>query len=916
MQFSSITGQICHSVNPIPNIFRMSPMKPPFRYRLSFGIGLFRPSNKPLLFKGFALWCLVLLACHLTGCDVSKGTQNSNSLGQQSPDPVVVDAPLAYVQRPLPREQNGTHKPNNIQDPAAFNPGAKLIIRPRASASAPETAITETLFPPLPPTTTNGKPTPQDYDVKDLFPSRDGKKLLFALRAPALANVSAERQPTWDIWEYTYSTGQAKPVITDTALAQRGEDVQPAYLADGRIIFSSTRQETTRIQNQDALRGYFQGQTEDGGRPAFNLHMVNPDGSGLAQVSFNPSDDLQPTPLNTGEIAFLRWDRFNHDTLSLYKMNPDGSGIRFYYGYHSQDTGTANTSLEADRQAVFNKPIAMDDNRLLVNLRPRISPQHGGDIVAINTEAYYEHNRSLNGASTGSAQTSLTNGNVFTHGKLVDQKASPAGYFNSASPMNDGTGRLLVSWSPCLILTTTSPEARPCLERLSGNAQPPPEYALWVYNPFSQTQLPIIIPPLGVQLMEPTLLREQRPLPSPPLTLDPSLRMLNQGVLHIHNINSLGNPAFAEAKYLRLIKPIPRLSGQDFPLVQGAFGVGGDAVGMREIIAYAPIETDGSIQLKVPAETPFTLEWVNAQGQRIGPRHNNWISLAAGETLSCEGCHQSNDNSQPHGRLDTSRPSATDIATSKPVQTPSLELDNARYSALLSSINQNPKDIRCLPKVPAPPQWKAPLSDTCSLQWSATCGININYLENIQPLWEADRRQCNSQGQITADNTCTACHNRSGEHLARLQQEALQNPLAPNAYEALLALDVQLELLGTKRNANSQQVISYNELLRTQNKEEYLDGVSQEVRVNMPINQQNPDGTTTLVDNFVPVPLAAPLNLNGASNAQNRLFFNRFTTATDRHYQLLSPEELRLISEWLDAGAQYYNEPAKARQAN
>lgn len=68
-------------------------MKPPFRYRLSFGIGLFRPSNKPLLFKGFALWCLVLLACHLTGCDVSKGTQNSNSLGQQSPDPVVVDAP-------------------------------------------------------------------------------------------------------------------------------------------------------------------------------------------------------------------------------------------------------------------------------------------------------------------------------------------------------------------------------------------------------------------------------------------------------------------------------------------------------------------------------------------------------------------------------------------------------------------------------------------------------------------------------------------------------------------------------------------------------------------------------------------------------------------------------------------------------
>ena len=61
--------------------------------------------------------------------------------------------------------------------------------------------------------------------------------------------------------------------------------------------------------------------------------------------------------------------------------------------------------------------------------------------------------------------------------------------------------------------------------------------------------------------------------------------------------------------------------------MNGAFGIGGRGAGMFDILAYAPLETDGSIKLKLPAQVPFTLELVDANGRRVGPRHQNWLSL-------------------------------------------------------------------------------------------------------------------------------------------------------------------------------------------------------------------------------------------------------------------------------------------------
>ena len=59
---------------------------------------------------------------------------------------------------------------------------------------------------------------------------------------------------------------------------------------------------------------------------------------------------------------------------------------------------------------------------------------------------------------------------------------------------------------------------------------------------------------------------------------------------------------------------------------------------------------------------------------------------------------------------------------------------------------------------------------------------------------------------------------------------------------------------------------------------------------------------------FDVIPIAPPASIAGARASGD--FFGRFENAADAvHYNILSGAERRLIAEWLDVGAQYYNNP-------
>ena len=57
---------------------------------------------------------------------------------------------------------------------------------------------------------------------------------------------------------------------------------------------------------------------------------------------------------------------------------------------------------------------------------------------------------------------------------------------------------------------------------------------------------------------------------------------------------------------------------------------------------------------------------------------------------------------------------------------------------------------------------------------------------------------------------------------------------------------------------------------------------------------------------FATVTVPSSMSGNGANSSAR--FFSRFEAGAS-HAGYLTPAELRLISEWLDIGGQYYNDP-------
>ena len=60
---------------------------------------------------------------------------------------------------------------------------------------------------------------------------------------------------------------------------------------------------------------------------------------------------------------------------------------------------------------------------------------------------------------------------------------------------------------------------------------------------------------------------------------------------------------------------------------------------------------------------------------------------------------------------------------------------------------------------------------------------------------------------------------------------------------------------------------------------------------------------------FSPVPVAPSMRAGSAANSVT--FFSRFAPGGS-HAAWLSPAELKLVSEWLDIGGQYFNDPFAA----
>lgn len=904
---------------------------------------------KRITFIGRVSRLVACAALFVAGCTQGPGGGGIGIGNGQDPDPATVDFPIFYVRHQVPEESDDVTRVRPFVEDDLYD--ASLWKRDRASPGSPETNLTARLK------TMAGASVDDRYDIKDLAVSPDGLKVAFAMRGPLDDIDEEDEPPTWNIWEYDIVTDALRRVISSDIVEEEGQDVSPAYLPDGRILFSSTRQRQAKAILLDEGKAQFEASNESGNESTFALHVMNADGTDIHQITYNTASDLYGTVLQNGRILFTRWDS-SRNGLHLYSTNPDGTDTQLYYGAASHDTGTVVAGQPTDVE--FLRPREMSDGRVMVLTRQREDVDFGGALTLINGNAYVENTQPLlsNAGGMGPAQTPATLNDVRTV-----PGPSTGGRFSSGFPLWDGSGRLLVSWSQCRLLDVTGADPTRIIKCEANSPNDPaavtaaPLYSIWMFQPSQNTILPVMPPVEGVMVTEAVAAQPRVPLPTvildkqPPLDLDADMVAEGSGLLDIRSvydimgveqartnngtatsIAAVSNPTTAQypqrlARFIRIEKPVSIPDDDDIADPDNsAFGPSGR---MREIVAYAPIEPDGSVRMKIPANIAFQISLLDVDGRRVSPPHRSWLSVRPGEVLSCNGCHTRSDTAPlSHGRKGLfnsvyAGSTATGAAFPGTVNTISPEagdtMARARSRAGSSCIDPVTMVEHCgLQSVtpsanviyneiwtPAAPPTASfaysyqmlttasPANVNCFPVWTPTCRITIHYVTigtrpgQIHPLWSVPRPVGgvdDGTGNLIYPQTCTYCHSRVNPMDAAM-------PQLPAA---------SLELTDEVSDEDALQLRAYRQLLFPRNELE-LDAMGA-VQVRLVPGPLDENGNPTTV----------PVLLNPSmlqSNARGSTgFFNRFRPGGS-HAGYLTTAELRLLSEWLDIGAQYYNDP-------
>ncbi len=877
----------------------------------------------------------------LTACGGGTGSEDDGA------DPGVLEVPIAYIKKPIP-SNNGQAVQPDLREPRFFTEGGDVYIRDNSSAIAKETNITSVI-------------TGGIGDVKGLNVSYDGKRILFSLRL--FDDPNEDGIPAWSIYEYEFETGDLRQVITGLA-AEDGDDLNPAYLPDGRIIFTSSRQRRSTEVLSNEGRTRFSALDEDEATIAMVLHVMNDEGNDIRQISFNQSHDFYPTVMSSqfaGQILFSRWDNAGANSeLNLYKTNPDGSDMELLYGAHSHDTGTNNSTVQ------YSAPREMPDGNIMVVTQPFTGTFGGGDIAIINTSSFVDNQRpvwALNGL-TGPAETKATINNITNNDSI-----SPNGRYASAFPLWDDSDRILVSKSTCQV--DVDGTIRPCIEPWFSDpaaVELSPAYGIWVYDVGNQTEKVIAAAEQGMVVTE-VVAMQARTLPeiirdkSESGNIDTDWESDNVGVINIKSVydignetfdgcffsvctdatgivsvNDLGDPANATAdqrpaRFVRFVKAVALPDDDDPTLVDPpdlaatAFGPRRN-LGMREIVGYAPVEPDGSVKVKVPANVPLGIEVLDKFARRIGPRHNYWFQVNPGDSVTCIGCHShSTDGGEvpyAHHRSDASAPSVNSglpasmvFANTLIPGTPDVyfgDFGETMAEVFFDRVKQMAPE-RAEPELSIDVKYEdvwtdpvvrsadtsfefiygnpSPATINCS-PWSWKCRSVINYESIIHPIWQVDRG---------AGATCTECHSNV---------DAMATPMVPAG---------QLDLTdGTNGNGRykSYQELLFNDAGQEINQEGNL------VNIQIEVDLLDGDGNvigTQFIDDPTKI-VRATMSVNGARASyfiekmtETELEANKIlsTVASDpdyiNHSTFLSTDELRLISEWIDLGVQYFNNP-------
>ena len=403
----------------------------------------------------------------------------------------------------------------------------------------------------------------------------DGGRIVFALRR--------DRGDSYHIYEVRADGTELRQLT----FASDVDDLDPLYLPDDAIVFSSTREPKYCMCNRHIMA---------------NLYRMEPDGANIHQIGKSTLFEGHASLLGDGRVLYDRWeyvDRNFGDAQGLWTVNPDGTNHALYWG-----NNTASPGAVLDGRAVPGAPqllcvfgschdrpwgaLALIDRRLGLEGRSPVLRTWPPEAVDLIRETGWE---------------------------LFDMFAGVRPKYEDPYPLD-------ASFYLCSRQTGQDEQMGVFLIDRFGNEVLVHAEAPGCFDPM----------PLGRR-------------PRPPVLAPRRDYHGAEGIFFVADVyegTHMSGVPRGSVRFLRVVES-PEKRSWTRPAWNGQ---GQEAPAMnwhdfnnKRVLGTVPVDADGSACFAVPADTFVYFQLLDADGMMVQSMRSGTV-VQSGETASCEGCHE------------------------------------------------------------------------------------------------------------------------------------------------------------------------------------------------------------------------------------------------------------------------------------
>ncbi len=354
------------------------------------------------------------------------------------------------------------------------------------------------------------------------------------------------------------------------------DDMDPCYLPNGKIMFTSTRSMRRVFCNPSIVT---------------TLHIMDADGKNMRCLSASPLNEIDPSVLDDGRVIYTRWeyvDKGLGNGQSLWTVRPDGSGSDHVY----------KNSIIRPAQLLNARNIP-GSRRLVTVGAPHCGGRLGGPVILVDNRVTRRDPEGM---------TCITPEIAYP---CMSQAKYDMGFFREPYPFSEKF--FLISHSP-------GPKGK--------------DYGIYVLDGWGNRAELYRDP--EISCFQPTPLRPRRKPTEIPSIETADAKQKKTGTLFVQDVyEGMAGRERGRVKYLRVMGPLPWPWQEN-----GIFRIGMPGnVHRKKVYGIAKVHKDGSAFFTVPANENIFFQALDENFMAL-QHMPTFINLKPGENRACIGCHE------------------------------------------------------------------------------------------------------------------------------------------------------------------------------------------------------------------------------------------------------------------------------------